>query len=349
MVRELVKWDYELRDGVQVAAVVDRAIDIAMTRRAARYTCRCRGRYSPATPPVPCLPAATRSPPTPPQARTRSTGWRTCWRARASPSSSHRRRGSTPGAADLLGQLCDEYSIGVLESRPRCYNVSTSHPLHSATTCARSSADADVLCFLDVDVPWIPAAAMPRADATIVAVRPRPAVLPLPDPHAPQRPVGHRERRQPARGTRRGPARAKRPASTERRARRDRARPPRRAAPAAATSWPRLASADGPITKTFMNWALAQVLPPDASVVSEYWIRPELQRAPWPAQLVRHPAGGRPWMGPARGHRLQARPPRTHRHRRRRRRRLPVRQPGRVPPRDGDARHSGADGRLREP
>ena len=31
MVREFVKWDYELRDGVQVAAVLDRAIDIAMT------------------------------------------------------------------------------------------------------------------------------------------------------------------------------------------------------------------------------------------------------------------------------------------------------------------------------
>ena len=31
MVREFVKWDYELRDGVQVAAVLDRALDIAMT------------------------------------------------------------------------------------------------------------------------------------------------------------------------------------------------------------------------------------------------------------------------------------------------------------------------------
>ena len=30
VVREFVKWDYELRDGVQVAAVLDRAIDIAM-------------------------------------------------------------------------------------------------------------------------------------------------------------------------------------------------------------------------------------------------------------------------------------------------------------------------------
>ena len=31
MLRELVKWDYELRSGVQVEAVVDRAINIAMT------------------------------------------------------------------------------------------------------------------------------------------------------------------------------------------------------------------------------------------------------------------------------------------------------------------------------
>src|SRR5882757_3471422 len=31
MVREFVKWDYELRDGQPVDAVVDRALDIAMT------------------------------------------------------------------------------------------------------------------------------------------------------------------------------------------------------------------------------------------------------------------------------------------------------------------------------
>ena len=31
MVREYVKWDYELRDGQPVDAVVDRALDIAMS------------------------------------------------------------------------------------------------------------------------------------------------------------------------------------------------------------------------------------------------------------------------------------------------------------------------------
>ena len=37
-------------------------------------------------------------------------------------------------------------------------------------------------------------------------VRRRPALFPLPDPHAPQRPVGHREHHEPPRGARGGPA-----------------------------------------------------------------------------------------------------------------------------------------------
>jgi len=64
--------------------------------------------------------------------------------------------GIEPGTADLLGRLCDEYSIGVLESRPRCYNVAPDHPLHAGYDLGAVAPEADVLCFLDMDVPWIP-------------------------------------------------------------------------------------------------------------------------------------------------------------------------------------------------
>ncbi len=60
------------------------------------------------------------------------------------------------------------------------------------------------------------------------------------------------------------------------------------------------ARADGPITKTFMNWALGQVLPQDASVVSEYWARPELPGCDGPLSFFgTPPAGGLGWGLPA--------------------------------------------------
>ncbi len=95
LVRELVKWDYELRDGVQVAAVLDRAIDIAMTApRGPVYLSLPRevlARGAPGA--VPCLPAAARRRRMPPRTAAPSPGSLTCWPARGSPSSSRRHRG----------------------------------------------------------------------------------------------------------------------------------------------------------------------------------------------------------------------------------------------------------------
>ncbi|MDX6419701.1 MAG: acetolactate synthase large subunit, partial [Trebonia sp.] len=72
------------------------------------------------------------------------------------------------------------------------------------------------------------------------------------------------------------------------------------------------AGAGGPVTKAFMNWALAQVLPENASVVSEYWARPELlpRRGPL-SYFGTPPAGGLGWGLPAAIGLKLARPERT--------------------------------------
>src|SRR5262249_7278073 len=48
------------------------------------------------------------------------------------------------------------------------------HPLHIGYDLGAAASNADVLCFLDMDVPWIPAAAMPPADAIVVQCGPDP-------------------------------------------------------------------------------------------------------------------------------------------------------------------------------
>src|ERR1700744_517219 len=174
MVREFVKWDYELRDGVQVAAVLDRAIDVAMTApRGPVYLSLPREVLARgATADVPARSTAT---PTDASPRAEAVERLADLLAGASfPVFVTASSGTDPGTAALLGQLCDEYSIGVLESRPRCYNVSTSHPLHVGYDLAAVAPDADVLCFLDMDVPWITKAATPRAGATVVQCGPDP-------------------------------------------------------------------------------------------------------------------------------------------------------------------------------
>jgi acetolactate synthase-1/2/3 large subunit len=311
MVREFVKWDYELRDGVQVAAVLDRAIDIAMTApRGPVYLSLPRE--------VLARDAAAEVPP-------RSTATPTD----ASPNAEAVERladllagarfpvfvtassgADDPRTAALLGQLCDEYSIGVLESRPRCYNVSPGHPLHVGYDLAAVAPEADVLCFLDMDVPWIPKAGEPRADATVVQCGPDPLFshYPIRTQRSDLSITATTGNLLAALATvlpgRRGRIDARRRAAIEDAAVGSRSRIAERLAAAG--------QAGGPITKTFMNWALTQVLPPDASVVSEYWARPELlpRRGPL-SYFGTPPAGGLGWGLPAAIGLKLARPERT--------------------------------------
>jgi acetolactate synthase-1/2/3 large subunit len=310
MVREFVKWDYELRDGVQVAAVLDRAIDIAMTApRGPVYLSLPREVLARDA----SLAVPARSSVTPTDAFPGAEAVERLADLLADarfPVFVTAASGTEPGTAALLGQLCDEYSIGVLESRPRCYNIAASHPLHIGYDLGVAAPDADVLCFLDMDVPWISAAAQPAADAVVVQCGP--------DPHFSRYPM--RTHRcdlsvTTSIGNLLAALATALPGRSDRIDKRRRAAIEKAAAASRSRIGERLAAAgraDGPITKASMNWALAQVLPADASVVSEYWASPELLPLGGPLSYFgTPPAGGLGWGLPAAIGLKLARPERT--------------------------------------
>ncbi|TYB42444.1 thiamine pyrophosphate-requiring protein [Actinomadura chibensis] len=309
MLREFVKWDYELRDGAQVETVVDRALDVARTRPGgpvyltlprevlARPVHGVEVRDGPAAAPVPAAPD--------PEAVARLADHLAGARLPVVVTAA---TGADPRTVALLDDLCRRFAVAVVDHRPRYVNVPAGHPLHLGFDVGPVLAEADVLCFLDVDVPWTPGTAAPRDDAVVVQCGP--------DPHFGAYPIrGHRsdlsitadprslltalaaalEERpiDPGRGTR---------IAAE--ARRRRAR--RLEAMDAA------ARAGGAITKPFLNRALAEALPGDAVVVNEYWARPEYLGGMEPGGYFGFPpAGGLGWGLPAAlGVRL-ARPDRT--------------------------------------
>jgi acetolactate synthase I/II/III large subunit len=310
MVRELVKWDYELRDGVQVAAVVDRALDIAMTApRGPVYLSLPREVLARgASGAVPPRGSVTPTDPAPDAAAVDRLA--DLLAGASFPVFVTAATGTDPDTVALLGQLCDEYSIGVLEPRPRSYNVAADHPLHLGYDPRAVASSADVLCFLDMDVPWIPKEAAPPADATVVQCGP--------DPHFSRYPIRTQRSDLSVTASARNLLAALATVMPARRGRIDKGRRAvieRAAAASRSRTGDALAAAgraDGPITKAFMNWALAQVLPPDVSVVSEYWARADLLPLSEPQSFFgTPPAGGLGWGLPAGIGLKLARPERT--------------------------------------
>jgi acetolactate synthase-1/2/3 large subunit len=75
MLREIVKWEYELRNGQQLETVIDRALAVTTTQPGGRFICHCRARcWRPPCPAFPTMPRrAALPPPRPAPTRVRST------------------------------------------------------------------------------------------------------------------------------------------------------------------------------------------------------------------------------------------------------------------------------------
>lgn len=302
MVREFVKWDYELRDPSQVEDSMDRALSIALAEpRGPVYLTLPRETLSAVREQEPVVSPQLVVPTSPAPDVAARTELAALIAAARMPIV----LASDVGLHESDRQALDEFArmsaVGVVESsRALTSNLDASHPSHLGYDVATALAHADLLIVCGAVAPWIPVLQSPRPGTRVAHVGPDPLFSRVPfrafpaDLHITS---GYRalfealsaefltlpdkdrlQMRQQALGelkqARNGVVRSKR-----------------------ATAAPRQGET---ITKAMACAALAQAMPESAVVVNEYWFDRDL--APTHGHgsyFYQSPAGGLGWGVPA--------------------------------------------------
>ena len=181
VLRETVKWEYELRGALQTADVVDRALTIAMTEpRGPVYLTLPREVLAEeaAADPVPRPRVAVPTGASPDPAAVGQLADRLV-EARF-PVISALASGADPESVPLLADLCDRFAIGYVEEQARYLNLPSNHSLHLGYSLASLLGEADCWLFVENDVPWIPANGEPLDSAFVAQAGADPVFLSYP-------------------------------------------------------------------------------------------------------------------------------------------------------------------------
>jgi len=175
IVREWVKWDYELRPGQAPEEIVGRALDIAMSEpKGPVYLCMPREVLGdPAQqPPKPMQLRALGALPAEPSAAgiAQAAEWLAAAEFPLIITSSVGRDAPNVG---VLSRIAENYGIGVAlpgEPGARELNIPTTHPMFLGVHPADAIAKADVIVALDCEVPWWPSKVQPRDGAKLIHI-----------------------------------------------------------------------------------------------------------------------------------------------------------------------------------
>ena len=170
MLREAVKWDYELRNAIQLETVVDRAVSLAMTEprgpvyltlprevlaeRPGEVTYDSPSRHVAAQPPAPDPNAIDQAAEMLANAE--------------NPIIVTAAFGRNQDAVPKLAELTERFALPLTVYRPRYNCLPTDHPMHLGFEPAAFLKDADVILVIDCDVPWIPSLHAINPDAKVI-------------------------------------------------------------------------------------------------------------------------------------------------------------------------------------
>lgn len=170
VMREMVKWDYELRNAKQVETIVDRAVTVAMTEpRGPVYLSLPREVLAEKPGDFTFQSPTRRTPARPASADANAIDEAAEILANAeNPIIITASMGQNRAAVPALESLAERFALPVISYRPRYVNISTDHPMHMGYEPGAYLPDADAILVLDCDVPWIPSLHKLNPDAKII-------------------------------------------------------------------------------------------------------------------------------------------------------------------------------------
>jgi len=172
VLREFVKWEYELRRGVHLETVVDRALALAAAEPAGPVALTLpREVLAERLTEVEYFDPPRLTPPAAPQAPAaavqRAAEWLVAARA---PLVIAKALGRDPAAVGPLVELAEALALPVVEPYATHVNFPQRHPLHLGYDATPFLDEADLLVVVEADVPWFPRLAGPRPEARVIQV-----------------------------------------------------------------------------------------------------------------------------------------------------------------------------------
>jgi acetolactate synthase-1/2/3 large subunit len=170
MIREIVKWDYELRNPEQLTTVVDRALALAATEpRGPVYLSLPRevlaaARSDGEQPSSSRLNAAA---PAAPDANAVTAAAHMLARAKR-PLIVTSNAGRDAAAFSALAQFAERFAVPVVQHRPRYLSLPSSQPMNLGFDPSRLVPNADAILVIECDVPWITSRVAPAADCKVI-------------------------------------------------------------------------------------------------------------------------------------------------------------------------------------
>jgi acetolactate synthase-1/2/3 large subunit len=172
LVREFVKWDYELRTAAQLETVVDRALAVAtsepqgpvyltLPREVLAERLETFQYAEPSRMPRPSETVAS------PQAVAEAAA---LLAGAANPLILTKAAGRDPRAVPALVALAERLGAPVVDQFHTYMNFPQDHPLHVGFDASPWLGEADLVVAVESDVPWFPALKAPRPEATVVQV-----------------------------------------------------------------------------------------------------------------------------------------------------------------------------------
>jgi acetolactate synthase-1/2/3 large subunit len=175
MLREFVKWDYELRHAEQVETVIDRALAIAKSEPQGPVYVTLPREILASTFSTAFSDRTTIAPASVPAADPDALEEAAKILSRAqNPLLITANGGRTMESARAITQFAEAFAVPVVHYRPRYLALSTEHPMQCGWDPHALLKEADVVLVVDCDVPWIPREGQPRPEAKVIHIGPDP-------------------------------------------------------------------------------------------------------------------------------------------------------------------------------